>query len=355
MRKLTALLVLVFLFSVMWPVSAQQAQPTPTPQAPLVVAPELFARAALAFEAANYERAVLDYSLFLLFNPTASEAYLNRALSYQGLGELDTALSDVTQALSFTNVAPGYLAELYLVRASLHLQKNDLEAALTDLDASIQASPELIDNLLLRARVYAFQERFDDALADYNRALEINPENIQGLVDRAIIHNAQSDFEAALSDVTSAINLSPENGGLYLLRGSINNQAEHTEDAASDYLRWLMLTQKRTSTASQALTSSQSFVVEMAEGWVYSIPFQAEAGQSVNVTATRSPGGEADPLLVIVGDDGAPLVGDDDSGGNMDALIRDYRIPQDGLYTLLIGHALGGSDGEIRVSLQLGD
>jgi hypothetical protein len=57
-------------------------------------------------------------------------------------------------------------------------------------------------------------------------------------------------------------------------------------------------------------------------------------------------------ILDIVGD---PLVGDDDSGGNMDAAIRDYTIPADGEYTLLVGHAAGGGVGNINISIILSE
>lgn len=349
MRKLLIGIMFAALLGSVW-TAAAQSEPEDTP---IVIAPELLARADAAFNTGDYERATLDYSLFLLFNPTISQAYYFRALSYVQLGDFDTAIGDVSEALALNPSAPDYRAELYFLRAQIHLQKDNLNAALGDLDASIEASPALGDNLLLRARVYAFQERYADAILDFDRALEINPENAQGYVDRALVHNAQSDFDLALSDVNRALDLNPDSSGLYLLRGAIHNQAEHAADAASDYLRWLELTQTRENRASDTLTTSQQFVVEMTEGVVYNIPFTATAGQTVNVTANRTPNGEVDPLMVILDNRGAALVSDDDSGGNMDAFIENYVIPRDGDYTLLVGHAGGGANGDILVSLDL--
>jgi tetratricopeptide (TPR) repeat protein len=391
MRKLTAFITFIVIFSAISSASAQEQTTTQSQEsaASLVVAPELFLKGQQAYEGQSYERAVLDYSLFILLNPTYSQGYFRRGLSYQSLGELDTALDDIAQALEFTPPVPEYQSLLYLTRAQIHIQKNDIDSALNDLNASIQAYPDATDSLLLRARVYSYQRRLDDAvndyssviriqptnpdaylergylnyqlrhleeaLDDYNHALEISPNNIQGYVDRAILHNAKSDFQAALADMDSAINLSPNTGNLYLIRGSINEQANNNIQAASDYFRALNLKQTRTFTAPDSAKSNQAFTVQMGEGWVYHIPFEASAGQKVTAQASQVSASRVDPLLVIVDDDNTPLVANDDSGGNMNAAIENYEIPKDGQYTLIVGHAMGGFEGDIRVSLNFED
>ena len=50
--------------------------------------------------------------------------------------------------------------------------------------------------------------------------------------------------------------------------------------------------------------------------------------------------------------DGIALTGDDDGGGELDALISDFELAEDGLYTALLSHANGGYEGKIRVSLR---
>ena len=48
-----------------------------------------------------------------------------------------------------------------------------------------------------------------------------------------------------------------------------------------------------------------------------------------------------------------PVAGDDDSGGDLNALIEDYVIPSDGTYTLVVSHAGGNPNGALRVLLAL--
>jgi len=219
----------------------------------------------------------------------------------------------------------------------------------------IRIEPENLDAYLERGFLNYQLRHLEEALDDYNHALEISPDNIQGYVDRAILHNANSDFQSALNDMDSAINLSPDTGTLYLIRGSINEQAKNVPQAASDYLQALNLGQTRIFTAPESTTTSQSFTIQMGEGWVYHIPFEASAGQKVTAQARQTSTGGVDPLLVIVDADNTPLIANDDSGGNMNASIEDYEIPKDGAYTLIIGHALGGSEGDMIVSLDFTD
>ncbi len=395
MRKFSVLIAFIVMLSVISSANAQDSGEQASPQTQessvsIVVAPELLFKGQAALDEQSFDRAIMDYSLFILLNPTYSQGYFSRGLSYQALGELDSALNDVSQALEYPSPAPEYTSLLYFTRAQIYIQKDEIDSALSDLDASIEAYPESTESLLLRARVYSFQQRLDDALNDYasviriepentdaylergtlnyqlrhldealddyNHALEINPDNIQGYVDRAILHNANADFQSALADVNTAIDMSPNTGSLYFLRGSINEQAKNIPQAASDYFRALNLGQTRIFTAPDSATSSQSFTLEMSEGWVYHIPFEASAGQKVTAQASQINPDVVDPLLVIVDANENALVANDDAAvGNLNAVIEDYEIPEDGLYTLIVGHARGGFNGNITVSLDFGD
>ena len=64
--------------------------------------------------------------------------------------------------------------------------------------------------------------------------------------------------------------------------------------------------------------------------------------------------GTLDPLLLLYDNQGRELAGDDDSGGGKNALIADYRLPADGLYTIIatrFEQADGDSAGHFRLEL----
>ncbi len=420
--KLTSFL-LVFLITAL-PAAAQIEPGQAQPAGAAVVLPNILQRANDAATSGNLEQALIDYSLFILLNPTFSEGYFSRSLTYQALGDDRQALQDLDRALSFTMTDPQYTAAVLFNRAQLHVEANNLDSALADLDNSIAAYDRAIDSLNLRARIHLFQEDLDLALADYNtlvelvpeeptfliqrafiqvqegefeaalsdysraitlnpdnaqpylergfilaqtgdfasalvdynRAIELNPDDDSFYMERALLHRAQNNSRDALSDMDSAIELNPQNSSYYLVRGTLNASVENVTEAAGDYLAWMVLNRTQSYAAPEPVTDSQAFTVEMEAGWVYQIPFTASAGQTINIAANGSPGEPpVDPLLVILDTGGDPLVGDDDSGENMNAAILDYTIPADGEYTLLVGHAAGGGVGNINVLVDLGE
>ncbi|MCB9454271.1 MAG: hypothetical protein H6672_22790, partial [Anaerolineaceae bacterium] len=66
--------------------------------------------------------------------------------------------------------------------------------------------------------------------------------------------------------------------------------------------------------------------------------------------------GAVDPLMLIVAPDGTPLTFNDDADPDndvLDSMIADFPAPSDGTYTLIVSHALGGSEGDIQVLVDL--
>ena len=91
----------------------------------------------------------------------------------------------------------------------------------------------------------------------------------------------------------------------------------------------------------------------MAAGIRYDLSFDAAAGQHVTLSAQAREAAGTDPLIVLLDASGQPVAGDDDSGGDLNALIEDYVIPSDGTYTLVVSHAGGNPNGALRVLLAL--
>lgn len=390
MRKISVLLLLIVALAAGVPVMAQGDTTGPV-SGSLVVLPELFERANSAFTAGKYDQAAVDYSLFIFLNPTFGQGYFNRALNYDAMGSTDQAIQDMTAALNYTPPSTQFTSNIYLARAQLYLNQNNLRAAMTDLDSSIEAYPDAVNSLTLRAQILSYLQNYPEALDDYNNLIRLQPNQIMHYLDRGFVHaqlghaeealadytqaiqlapqdaqpyaaralfyNSIRNFANALDDINSAINLNPNRGEFYLMRGSINTAVNEPVAAAGDYFQWIMLNRTQQYIAPTPLTSNQSFTVEMGPGWVYNIPFRASEGQTVNVAASGAAQQQqpVDPLLVILGVNGSPLIADDDSGGNLAAFIRNYVIPEDGEYTLIVSQAGGGSQqGRVDVRVDLG-
>jgi tetratricopeptide (TPR) repeat protein len=287
MRLLIALLCLLIAV----PAFAQDATPQPNTQALPLAAPELLQRANAALQTQAYDRALLDYSLFIMLNPTFSRGYSGRAVTYLRQNDIDRALADLDMALS-----------------------NEAEQA--DLRATLFG---------LRGRIYSQLRRFDDAL---------------------------ENFEAALDDVDSAIELTPEEPVLFIFRGQLHTQLEDMAAAAADYFDFIRLIKEQTVTG-RPMESGQGVVIPLSEGLVVEIPFEGRSGQRFNAIARPQQGSQADPLLVLLDPDGTPIRADDDGGGSGIALILDQPLEQTGTYTLILTHSLGGAQGDVGVRIEL--
>jgi tetratricopeptide (TPR) repeat protein len=319
MRKLTVIAVLVSLLvsAFIFPAHAQQAQ---QPEPPAVIQPDLFTRASDALDNQQYDKAVLDMSLFILLNPTFSPAYYARAQGHLGLNDLESALSDVDRAIDIavTTETPSFNATLYSLRAEIDRQRQNL----------------------------------DEALEDYSMSIALEP-TVEALANRGLLYFSQSDFPHALTDFSDAVDMDASNPVLYLYRGLVNSGLADVQAAGSDYLSFLGLVQTN-SIDRDAIETGQQVSLQVDRGTVYHIPFTAKAGQYASALAVAS-AGSVDPLMVLLDPDGGALAGDDDGGGNTAALILNYEIPEDGEYSLVIGHSLGGFSGTIALQIQVSD
>ncbi len=304
------------------PVFGQQASQSSQPPTLPVLGGDIFQKGSDALQNQDFQGAVLDFSLFILLNPTFSPAYYGRGQGYLNLGQYDSALQDTNQAIA---AAVG--------------------------SASVQYAASLYS---LRGDIFQAQQQFSNALKDYSQSITLSP-SVEALVNRGVIYASQTDYQSALADFTAAINLNGNNPGLYIYRGSINAQLNNRQAAAADYLQFLTMIQTNQPDSNE-LVSGQLVAYQEDRGIVHRFHFKAKAGQSLSAIATpRS--GTVDPLLVLTDASGTPLVGDDNSSSSSGggALITDFLIPTDGDYYLVVGHSLGGYAGQIAVAIQLVD
>ncbi|MEO8608138.1 MAG: tetratricopeptide repeat protein [Chloroflexota bacterium] len=352
----------------------------------IFVGGDVLTRAGQSYNAGDYQQAVQDYSLFILLNPTFGEAYHLRGLAYARLNDLDLALADMNQSLDFPQASDQLTGTIYSDRALIYLQQNDAEAALKDLEASITAAPDLPDPYSRRARLYLLSGQYQDAVkdydklieltpdyspayagrafantrlgnadqavADYDHLIELDPSNSGAYAERAILKVGQQKYDAALVDMNAAIKLQPDDPSLYFQRGIVNVALNDQTAAAADYLDWIRKQEIR-SVDGDLLLPGESQVLPMQQGLSYGLPFEAKLGQKVTLTATGRENSKTDPLIVLLDPDSKPIVADDDSGGSYNSAIRDYVIPADGTYTLVVSYAGGSPDGAVRVLLQV--
>jgi tetratricopeptide (TPR) repeat protein len=325
MKRLIPILIVIALLLSAVTVSAQGQPPPsgqqpddPQQQEPIILASGVFDLASARLQAGEYSRAALDYALLILLNPTFSQAYYGRALSYASLQDFERALADTEIALATAPDNAAYLEGVHTLRAEMHIQR----------------------------------EEYDAAVEDYTAIIALNP-TPDSYAQRALLRLSLDELDTAYADLTEAIALADQEPVLYFYRGFVSARRERPADAAADMMQFLTLVETR-SVDQDEIRPGDLQVVALSQGVNYRIPFQGGEGQIFSAAAGGAQGSDTDPLIVLLDPDGVPLIADDDSGGGTTALILEYALPADGKYTLVVGHSLGGFDGDVGVRIELG-
>lgn len=310
MRQVIAFLIALALATTA-PAFAQSQPPTGSTG----IGGDILQRGRVSIESGDLEQALVDFSLYLLFNPTDSRAYFLRGITYFSLNQPERAIADMTLAIDYSADQPEVHAAALGSRAEFYARSGRTQAAIGDLDALIAVQPS------------------PDAY-----------------IQRAVIHIGRSSFDNAVSDLSEAIALT--GGGqpeLYFYRAFAHDALEHQAEAASDYLEWINSIGAQTSDA-DPLESGAALTLQMSESRVYRIPFSVRRGDEIHILA-RNVGGDVDPLVVILSPDGEPLIASDDVrvGRDTNALVSGYKAPVGGNYQLLVTHSLTGYNGRVQV------
>lgn len=195
--------------------------------------------------------AIEDLNASLKSNPDSAQARFRLALAYQATGNLQTAKSELLEAV---RLAPGYLdARIALANAYMGIGDNKLAAK--EVQSLLEKHPAhpganlLMGDILLRQKqfagakssfekvvkaarndprgyarlgtVYQLQGNSRIALENFERALEMNPEMIDVLSMIASIHISNGQPARGLNRITAQLEKYPKNPHMHHLLGRV--------------------------------------------------------------------------------------------------------------------------------------
>jgi tetratricopeptide (TPR) repeat protein len=189
----------------------------------------------------NDEARLKDYGRAIELDPSNTEAWQGRALTYMQQGEADKAIADFQRLIddnkenvnarlalaeALTNMerfkeaaeqveeaikmAPDE-ALAYTMRARLKLVEEDVKAAMTDLDQAIRLNPQDVVALMIRARLHLVEENIPAAKKDVETALLLSPGLIQGILIRSVIAAEEGRMTDAIADIQLLLQDDPDN------------------------------------------------------------------------------------------------------------------------------------------------
>ena len=160
------------------------------------------------------DKAIADFSEALRLKPAFVQALLDRAYAYEKKENLLAAMDDVNSAIQ---VAPKN-ALAYGLRAQIFRHDGKFELAIADYTRAIQLDPEFGSAYGGRASVYAIRHELEKARSDCGRAIQLAPKDPCPRCLMAQILLKQGDADAGLRELSVAISLAPNDTVAYRLR-----------------------------------------------------------------------------------------------------------------------------------------
>lgn len=122
------------------------------------------------------------------------------------------------------------------------LVAGNIDEALADLTAAIDAGAASVDTYILRGEAYMQSGDYRNAMDDFNMALSKDPSNAIAYYDRYLLNTRIEDFAAAMNDINNALAASATKPNpilllrdLYAKRGQLNLWLKNYEGAIADY------------------------------------------------------------------------------------------------------------------------
>lgn len=299
----------------------------------------------------DYDLALSNVEQILITEPENAFAYVIRAAAYEGLEDFDTAAVAFNQAV---DLSPDD-AQVYGLMAAAQFSIFNIPGVRENASRAIELDPNSPQLYRLRGFTSMVMNEAEAAIEDANRAIELDPGYFAYYVLRGNAYRATGNPEAALADFDQITTLVPQSSFGYALRAEVKMQVGQVSAAASDLKTAVELdTLERID--GESLIAGTPVTLPMSFGRAYYLPFAAQQGDILSLSAMSVEPGAVDPLMLIVAPDGTPLTFNDDADPDndvLDSMIADFPAPSDGTYTLIVSHALGGSEGDIQVLVDL--
>jgi tetratricopeptide (TPR) repeat protein len=203
-------------------------------------------------QAGEYSAARKDFDAIVKLNAAYTQAYYNRGLALQALGDLPAAGADFNKFLeletesSWRQRAQDRLRELdtasalkaqgkLLAQGNAAFNAGQFQEAIKRYSSALLLEPKFIEALYNRAAAYNQLEQSKDAIADLNGVLKLNPKFAQALVERGLAYLALKDYAKAIADFSSGLALDPKFASAYNNRGIAYIALKQNDKARADF------------------------------------------------------------------------------------------------------------------------
>ena len=151
-------------------------------------------------------------------------------------GEKVDSIRDPLDLLNDSIAQDENRADLYLHRAMLYVEREQIGQAMMDVNKAIQLDPNNVDALLLLSDIYYLLGDQNNITATLNHALEVDPFDTRPMVKLAEINLLQQNYNLAFGYVDNALKVSTFNPQAYFVRGMTYMAKQDTASAMKNFL-----------------------------------------------------------------------------------------------------------------------
>lgn len=135
--------------------------------------------------------------------PNDAEAYYNRAVAYDNLGEYQTAIRDYNQAIRLRS----HYAEAFCNRGILYNATGQFQMAIADFNEAIHHNPNDTEAYLGRGFAYDQLSQYQKASQEYSKVIALNPGYASAYNNRGADYLAQGNIPDGCRDAKKACEL----------------------------------------------------------------------------------------------------------------------------------------------------
>ncbi len=130
-------------------------------------------------------------------------------------------------------------ADEHARRGAASLSRNDLAAALADLDRACAMAPANASFLAIRASIHVHMKHPSLALADLDAALRLAPADVQALLARAALHAEAHARDLAAADLAAADKLLSPQANEHTIIATLHERNQMPERAIPQWTQWI--------------------------------------------------------------------------------------------------------------------
>ncbi|WP_106792631.1 tetratricopeptide repeat protein [Aquimarina sp. Aq78] len=173
------------------------------------------------------------FVLIFCTNNFAQEQEIPNTVKLPDTSSWESVRKQIKMETRFINRWPN--AEHYFKRGRCKAVIHDWKSALSDLDKSIEFSPNAMISYYVRGAV---KERLDDlegARDDFSKVIELKPDYEMAWLDRAQIYTKLENFDAAKEDLNMALKLYPNWSLAFFRFGNLYSDKKDYDEAIIYY------------------------------------------------------------------------------------------------------------------------